>query len=164
MRFKRRYFCVEVLYQDDLNALNKIQWHKLKYTNLSETIHESIERLYGDWGMATMMPSFSVIYFNSITNLAILRTSRDMQKKFSTLLTFTTKLAQFGVTFKTVHVAGSIKKCKKFLASYCQQKLSEFNQMKSELNVDESELNTAIDMVEKLIETCEVNDNVLNFK
>lgn len=83
--------------------------NKLKHTDLSDTIHKSIEKFYGDYGMAVMMPSFSVIYYNSATNLCILRTARDLQKKFNSLLTFTNKLAEFNVYFKVVHVSGSIR-------------------------------------------------------
>ena len=64
MRFKRRYFCVEIIFQDDLKSTNLYQMNKLKHTNLSLSIHDSIEKFYGDLGMAKMMPSFSVIYFN----------------------------------------------------------------------------------------------------
>jgi ribonuclease P/MRP protein subunit POP5 len=160
MRFKRRYFCVEILFQDDLNALNKLQWHKLKHTNLTETIHESIENFYGDLGMATMMPSFSVIYFNSITNLALLRTSRDLQKKFANLLAFTRKIGQFNVTFKVVHVSGSIKKCKKFLVNFCQNRLDCLN----EKVLNNPEHKNEMEVVEKLIEVCEVDDNMFNIK
>ena len=160
MRFKRRYFCVEILFQDDLNALNKIQWHKLKHTNLTETIHDSIEKFYGDLGIATLMPSFSVIYFNSITNLALLRTSRDLQKKFANLLAFTRKIGQFNVTFKVVHISGSIKKCKKFLVTYCQNRLDSLHN-ELVINVDHK---NEMDVVEKLIEICEVDDNMFNIK
>jgi RNase P/RNase MRP subunit POP5 len=109
MRFKRRYFCVEVTFQKEASALDKIHMNKLKHTNLSETVHRSIEQLYGDYGMAVMMPSFSVIYFNSATNLAILRTARDLQKEFHALLAYVQKLADFDVSLRTVHVSGSIK-------------------------------------------------------
>ena len=109
MRFKRRYFCIEVQFQSDLSALDKLHMNKLKHTNFSETIHKSIEQLYGDYGMAVMMPSFSVIYFNSVTNMAILRTARDLQKEFHVLLTFLQKLGDFDVSLRTVHVSGSIK-------------------------------------------------------
>ncbi len=109
MRFKRRYFCFEIVFPDELTALNRLHINKLKHSDLSETIHKSIEKFYGDYGMAVMMPSFSVIYFNSATNLAIVRTARDLQKKFHTLLTFVQKLAEFSVALKVIHISGSIK-------------------------------------------------------
>lgn len=109
MRFKRRYFCLEIMFPDDLTAVDRIHMNKLKHSDLADTVHKSIEKFYGDYGMAVMMPSFSVVYFNSATNLAIVRTARDLQKKFHALLTFVQKLAEFNVSLKVVHVSGSIK-------------------------------------------------------
>ena len=168
MRFKRRYFCVEIIYQDDqINASDKIKLHKLKHTNLTETVHSSIEKFYGDYGMAVMMPSFSVIYFNSNTNLAIMRTARDLQKKFHNLLTFTRKLDQFEITFRVVHVSGSIKKCKKFLLKYCQDKLSELNiQINQNKTIEpmNEDNQMAIEVYEKLFKASQSNDNTFSVK
>ena len=121
MRFKRRYFSVEIMPQNELTKTNISLMNKLKHTDVSDTIHKSIEKLYGDYGMAVMMPSFSVIYYNSSTNLCILRTARDLQKKFNSLLTFTNKLGELNVYFKVIHVSGSIKKSKEHLAVHCQK-------------------------------------------
>lgn len=175
MRFKRRYFCVEILYNDEtltstksstsLDAsLNKIKMHKLKHTNLSETINSYIEKFYGDYGMAVMMPSFSVIYFNTNTNIAIMRTARELKDKFHNLLTFITKLAQFDVTFRVVHVSGSIKKCKKFLSIYCQKKLNEIveSHNKNVMITDENKM--VVDVYEKLLEASQSKDNLFNVK
>jgi len=175
MRFKRRYFCVEILYNDEnltstksstsLDAsLNKIKLHKLKHTNLSETINSYIEKFYGDYGMAVMMPSFSVIYFNPNTNIAIMRTARDLKNKFHNLLTFITKLAQFDVTFRVVHISGSIKKCKKFLAIYCQNKLNEMRETHNKNILANEENKMIVDVYEKLLEASQSKDNSLNVK
>lgn len=131
MRFKRRYFCVELLvssngsiHYQNIDAANN---NKLKPSDLSQEIHRSIEKFYGDYGMATMMPSFSLIYFNSNTNLAIFRIARDLAERFRHLLTFIRRIGENGVdvTFKVVHVSGSIKKCKQFLLGYCNRRLGE---------------------------------------
>ena len=115
MRFKRRYFIVELIFQMD-QANNR---QELKMKNIQDTIHQSIEKFYGDLGMAQMMPSFSIIYFNSKTNLLIMRIARELEKKFHTLLTFTKTIGDINVYFHIMHKSGSIKKCKKFLLEYC---------------------------------------------
>jgi ribonuclease P/MRP protein subunit POP5 len=151
MRFKRRYFCVQIIFQDE--SIKK-EINKLKHNQFSETIHSSIEKFYGDFGMAVMIPSFSVIYFNSSTNIAILRTARDTQKKFHSLPTFIQKIGELKVCLKTIHVSGSIKKSKKFLIDYCNQKLlSLCNQNSSE----------CLD-IKSLINICQNNHNVFNVK
>ncbi len=171
MRFKRRYFSVEIIFQqDNLNQINKFQINKLKHTQLSEAIHNSIAKLYGDYGMAVMMPSFNVIYFNTNTNLAILRTSRDLKDKFHTLLTFTKQIGQFDVSFRVIHISGSIRKCKKFLLNYCQLKLAELykqmslnSNMKLDVNQQvELDNKASAEVYEKLLQNCETNDNLLN--
>jgi len=175
MRFKRRYFCLEILFHDDSlisakssasldTSLNKIKLHKLKHTNLSESINSSIEKMYGDYGVSTMMPSFSVIYFNSSTNIAIIRSARDLKEKFHNLLMFTNKLDQFDVTFRVVHVSGSIKKCKKFLSIYCQKRLSELHESQSKSILFNEENKMVIDVYEKLLEVSLSNDNLFNMK
>jgi RNase P/RNase MRP subunit POP5 len=171
VRFKRRYFCVEVNFQEsDLNSITRrIKINKLKHLNLSDTIHKSIEKFYGDYGMATMMPSFSVIYFNLNTSLAIVRTARDLQSEFHNVLTFTRKLDDFDVAFKTVHVSGSIKKCKKFLLGYCHSRLQLVkNHISTETglkkNLDAEDEKEVVQCLEKMIECCQQDDNMFNLK
>jgi ribonuclease P/MRP protein subunit POP5 len=172
VRFKRRYFCVEVNFQEsDLNSITKrIKINKLKHLNLSDTIHKSIEKFYGDYGMATMMPSFSVIYFNLNTNLAIVRTARDLKEEFHNVLTFTRKLDDFDVAFKTIHVSGSIKKCKKYLLEYCKQRLKLINNhISTEFGIKKSSTDSdnekeVVESLEKLVECCQQDDNMFNLK
>ncbi len=114
MRFKRRYFIVELIFENDQSNRQE-----LKMKSVQDTIHQSIEKFYGDLGMAQMMPSFSIIYFNSNTNLLLMRIARELEKKFHTLLTFTKMIDNLNVYFHILHKSGSIKKCKKFLVEYC---------------------------------------------
>lgn len=169
VRFKRRYFCVEVMFQEaDLSSSAKrIKLDKIKHTSLTETIHKSIERFYGDLGMATMMPSFSVIYFNMITNLAIMRTARNLQDKFHNLLTFINKIDDFDVSFRVVHVSGSIKKCKKYLLEYCNQRLAELNSnelywLDKHKSTRQEEKAETSQVLERIATACKENDNILN--
>ena len=169
MRFKRRYFCLEVHFQDaDLSSMSKrVQIEQLRHTHLSDAIHKSIERFYGDHGMATMMPSFSIIYFNLHTRLAIMRTARDLQEQFHNVLTFTRRLLndQIEVAFQVVHVSGSIRKCKKFLLDYCHVRLQAYISEKStthEPRRSADERMEAIEALDRIIKVCEKSDNVFN--
>ena len=164
MRFKRRYFCVEILFNDEIKSSDKILVHKLKHTNLSNVINKSIEKFFGDYGVAAMMPSFSVIYYNSTTNVAILRTARDLQKKFHTLLALIQRLDDWKVTLSVIHVSGSIKKCKKFLLTYCQARLNELNEKVQKNNEMEMESKMIIDGLETMANVCQVNDSLFIMK
>jgi RNase P/RNase MRP subunit POP5 len=115
MRFKRRYFIVELIFEND----QPVNRQELKMKSIQDVIHKNMEKFYGDLGMAQMMPSFSIVYFNSNTNLLIMRIARELEKKFHTLLTFTKMIGDINVYFHILHKSGSIKKCKKFLVEYC---------------------------------------------
>ncbi|CAF0718128.1 unnamed protein product [Brachionus calyciflorus] len=167
VRFKRRYFCCELIFRDsDLNSMQtRTQMNKLKHTDLSSAIHKSIEKFYGDLGAAEMIPSFSVIYYNLNTNLCILRTARNLEKKFHTLLTFIQKIEEYDVKFKIIHKSGSIRKCKEFMLEYCTQRLFEFYR-KMAVNPKEMEVGddgkSVIKVLENIIEACEQNDYNFN--
>lgn len=150
MRFKRRYFCVELLIGSKES--------KLKPGDLSQEINRSIERLYGDYGAAKMQPSFSLIYFNTNTNLAIFRIARESRVAFHQLLTFVRRIESTDLTFKVIHVAGSIKKCKKFLIDYSNRRLQDLymEQLKGGFATNRNESDRAVvEVLEKLIKTCE---------
>ena len=166
MRFKRRYYCVEILFHDGDSVVSSLRTvQKLKHTQLNEALLAMIERLYGDYGMATMLPSFSVIYFNGSTNMAILRTSREMHQNFHTCLTYIQKLADYRVTLRVVHVSGSVKRCKKYLVNYCAQKVAELVNEQQKLksgpfaptSLEASE--QIVQCFNSLAEACKLNDN-----
>lgn len=161
MRFKRRYFCVELIFQEaDLNSIQgRLQLNKLKHNQISETINKSIEKFFGDLGAAEMTPSFSVIYHNANTNLAILRTARNLEKKFHTLLTFIQKIDQFDVKLSVIHKSGSIKKCKQFLLEYCNKKLFELYKNQNDIkNIPFDNTSSVIEVLEKMVNACEQAD------
>ena len=145
MRFKRRYFCCELILRENET--------KIRHTDLSGTINKSIEKFYGDLGAAEMTPSFSLIYFNQNTNLCILRTARNLEKKFHTLLSFIQKIEEVDVKFKVIHKSGSIKKCKKFMLEYCTEQLIELYRKN-----DTNEKKIVIDVFESMAEACKQND------
>lgn len=159
MRFKKRYFCVEInpIVDGDANkvTVNCCMNSNIKQTTLSEEIHKSIEKFYGDLGMATMMPSFGIVYFNTVTNLAILRIARDLKVKFYNLLTFIRKLDSVDVHIRVVHVSGSIKKCKKYLVQYCNAKL---NQLALDHTKRAPQPDDVIVEVQKLLTSCQENN------
>lgn len=158
MRFKRRYFCCELLVNNSDSAQNKP-----KHSDITSTINKSIEKFYGDLGAAEMIPSFSLIYFNQNTNICILRTARNLEKKFHTMLTYIQKIEDINVQFRIIHKSGSIKKCKEFLIKYCSSKLFELYS-KSHLLKTKMDNNDLIveGVLKNVIEACEKNDYNFN--
>lgn len=146
MRFKRRYFCVELL--ADVGG----EIAKIKPSDLQQEFSRSIEKFFGDFGVATMQPSFSLIYFNANTSLAVFRVGRDHRVMFHQLVTLMRRVSTTECTFRVVHVSGSIKKCKKFLLGYSHDRLNELYREEATRKTDRS---AAVEVLEKLIKACE---------
>jgi RNase P/RNase MRP subunit POP5 len=121
MRFKRRYFCIECIF----NSKTRIKNQRLTHSNLYDTIVEAIEKFYGDFGVAYMLPAFSIVYLNAYTNIAIIRISRKASIKFRTLWLLINNIEKTTVFTRIIYNSGSILKAKKFLTQYCYKKLSD---------------------------------------
>lgn len=129
MRFKRRYFCVELVVQGTTPTSNYET--KLKSSDLVVELTKSIEKFFGDLGVASMQPSFSLIYFNANTNLAIFRIAREHRAKFHQLLALVRRIDSTDLALKVIHVAGSIKQCKKYLLKDSNRKLEELAEIEA---------------------------------
>lgn len=126
MRFKRRYFCVEIVFPgSSMTSEPPTPDQKLKPSDLVQEISRSIEKFYGDLGVASMQPSFSLVHFNADTSVAIFRIARDQRAPFHHLLTLTSRVNSVELTFKVIHVSGSIRQCKKHLLDHSNRKLEE---------------------------------------
>lgn len=162
MRYKRRYICAEVEFDKyTLAKTNKLYVHKLRHTNLTKAISDAYKRYYGDYGLATFLPSFSVMYYNAYTNIAIMRTSRDAYKNFLKVLSLLKIIGSDEVTFKILHLAGSVRLCKKFLLRHCSRKLNEIENRKGASQDDEQKMEVTV--LEKIVKNCE-NINTDDFK
>lgn len=100
---------------------------KLKSSDLVQEISRSIEKFYGDLGVASMQPSFSLVHFNADTSVAIFRIAREQRASFHQLLTLVTRVNNSAaeLTFKVIHVSGSIRQCKKHLLEHSNRKLEQ---------------------------------------
>jgi RNase P/RNase MRP subunit POP5 len=158
MRYKRRYFCVELTIDKYSQVKNKFYLHQLNYTLIIETLKNAIVKYYGDYGAATMLPSFSLMYFNSYTNLMIMRTSREMYKELLRMLTLIKRVDKFNINLNVIHISGSVRQCKKYLVKYCSRRLSQIQKQKKE-----NESNKLVgEVLEKILNACDTIDNDFN--
>lgn len=125
MRYKRRYFCVELI-----QASASLEY-KLKSNDLVQELIKLIEKFFGDFGIASIQPSFSLVYFNSDTNLAIFRVARQHRADFHQLLSLVCRVDSTELAFKVIHVSGSIKQCKKYLIRHFYKRIEEFAENES---------------------------------
>jgi RNase P/RNase MRP subunit POP5 len=117
MRYKRRYVCIQLIFAKPETAC------KFKISELNEDFTETIEQCFGDFGLATLEPSFSIVYYNANTNMLILRTSRRFYTTFRSLLIFKKKVKSTDLMLNVLHASGSLKKARQFLVEYSAKKL-----------------------------------------
>lgn len=107
VRFKNRYLVCEVLWEDgkyDPGVKNK---------DFYEAIRESIGVNFGDWGTGMLMNSLSVKYWNSATNVGIVRCLRDEFRLLWAGITFINHIRNRKVRIKVVYTAGTVRNCQK---------------------------------------------------
>ncbi|CAF1106310.1 unnamed protein product [Rotaria sordida] len=118
VRVKRRYFVFQFHFNSNPTTL-------IKSSHIHTTFEMIISRLYGDVGIARFTRNLSIIYYNSSTNIAIVRCLRDDKHMLQTAATFISKLVidQIECSIQTLHVGGTIRQCKKYLINYCIEQL-----------------------------------------
>jgi ribonuclease P/MRP protein subunit POP5 len=118
VRVKRRYFVFQFHFNP--NSTNLI-----KSSHIHTAFETMITRLYGDVGIARFTRNLSIIYYNPLTRVSIVRCLRDDKHILQTAATFISKLTndQIECSIQTLHVGGSIRQCKKYLVNYCIEQL-----------------------------------------
>jgi hypothetical protein len=91
-----------------------------------------------------------------------------MKQQFHQLLTFVRKVGEANVTLRVVHVSGSVKRCKKFLVTYCGRRVAELTlemeKMKTKkMAADHQSLlavkSEILQNLSQLNEACKTDDN-----
>lgn len=100
-----------------------------------------IARLYGDFGAARFLRHLSVVYLNESTNVCIVRCLREDKDLLQSAASFINKFVDEPCqsSMQTIHVAGSIKQCKKYLVKYSVEQLLQLNAKINETNRHRSE-------------------------
>lgn len=104
VKFKSRYILVETLYNDD----------KIKHIEpgiLAQILKKNVELLFGDIGLGQISKNLQVKYVNNVTNLMILRISRDYVNLLWTILALMNELDGEKIRMHVIGVSGTIKKC-----------------------------------------------------
>ncbi|KAJ6831711.1 putative ribonuclease P/MRP protein subunit POP5 isoform X1 [Iris pallida] len=108
--FKNRYMVIEVLVNSkDSSGKDPII---VTEANVSGAIKESIEKNFGECGLAISLGSFQVKYVNSTTKLIIVRVSRDDHQKVWCAITMVRSIQNCPVTFNLLDLSGSIRACR----------------------------------------------------
>ena len=107
VKFKSRYILLEIIGQTNTNSFNS---HKFKSEQLVDKILKETNFLFGDEGFGKLKINFQLKYHNEITNLVIIRVSREYLNIIQTVLFMITNIDSKDVRLKILHVSGTIKK------------------------------------------------------
>ncbi|XP_071092869.1 ribonuclease P/MRP protein subunit POP5-like [Haliotis cracherodii] len=122
VRVKRRYLVCEVIAGEEEDT----QLQNIKELDVYRAVSGAISRAHGDYGMGLLKKSLNVKYLNIGTGMAFIRVRRGAQHLLQTALAFVKKIGNTNVTMTTLHVAGTIRSCQKFLISFHKQNLPDF--------------------------------------
>nr|AGV54785.1 ribonuclease P/MRP protein subunit POP5 [Phaseolus vulgaris] len=124
--FRNRYMVMEVFVNPNRDKVGNDSIIITQF-NVSKAVKDSLLENFGECGLASSLGSFQVKYVNSITNVCIIRVSREDYQKVWSAITMVTNIANCPVMFNLLDLSGSIRACKN-AAFKCEE--SRFEQYK----------------------------------
>ena len=142
VRIKHRYLVVRFLYpatqsqrskttnDSTRNLLNLYRPSPQSFDtrSLVRLIKNSVEYMYGDYGLGLVAPSLKVVYFSSATSTAIIRVARAHYRIVWAGLTWITNLDENAAggeqcVFSVVKVSGTIRKAEEDIISRAKEEI-----------------------------------------
>ncbi|XP_027332217.1 probable ribonuclease P/MRP protein subunit POP5 [Abrus precatorius] len=124
--FRNRYMVMEVFLNPNRDRVGDDSVIITQF-NVSKAIRDSILVNFGECGLASSLGSFQVKYVNPITNVCIIRASREEYQKVWSAITMVRNIGNCPIVFNLLDLSGSIKACKN-AALKCEE--SKFEQYK----------------------------------
>lgn len=87
-------------------------------------VKNAIANIHGDFAVASLQHSLNVKYLNPYTRILLIRAKRAAHKMVITALSFTTKIEQTEVIFRTIQISGTIRQIQKYLVVFHQRRLA----------------------------------------
>ncbi|KAJ7959481.1 Ribonuclease P/MRP protein subunit POP5 [Quillaja saponaria] len=103
--FKNRYMVMEVFLDPNRDHVGNDPIIITQF-NVSKAIKDSIQVNFGECGMASSLGSFQVKYVNPITNLCIIRISREEHQKVWSAITMVRSIGNYPVIFNLLDLSG----------------------------------------------------------
>ncbi|XP_068476857.1 probable ribonuclease P/MRP protein subunit POP5 [Phaseolus vulgaris] len=113
--FRNRYMVMEVFVNPNRDKVGNDSIIITQF-NVSKAVKDSLLENFGECGLASSLGSFQVKYVNSITNVCIIRVSREDYQKVWSAITMVTNIANCPVMFNLLDL--SEKKCIERLAPW----------------------------------------------
>lgn len=108
VKFKSRYLLIEVLSGTSSGGVHHSL--RIKKEVMAEKILKETGNLFGDLGTGQLRMNFQVLMVNEVTNLMIVRVSREQLKMLQTVLFTISRIDCKDVRIRVIHVSGTIKK------------------------------------------------------
>jgi len=136
VRFKNRYFLIEIIYSDSSQKIKN-------ESDILESIKSSIKSLFGDFGRS-VTSSMNIKYFNGETGLFIIRVDRDFYQMLWSSMTLIHRIQEVSLFFRVIHIGGTFKSCKQHAIDYDKEMIKYFkffdeNQEKEEMVEDDNQ-------------------------
>lgn len=124
--------------KDTLLSLHETSPSAINARSIANLLRNVIQDHFGDFGGGTIGLLIIVKYFSNRTSTGIIRCSRTNFHQVMAALALVTKVDNFDVVMRCVHVSGTIKKCEQFSIRRSKQLIIEMGQEKSmQSNMDE---------------------------
>lgn len=160
VRLKHRYILFDILYppssdprtgqqrekfqtfssspKDTLLSLHETSPNAINARSIASLLKSVVQDHFGDFGGGTIGLLIIVKYFSNRTSTGIIRCSRTNFHQVMAALALVTKVDNFNVVMRCVHVSGTIKKCEEFSIRRNKQLIIEMGQEKSmQSNMDD---------------------------
>lgn len=112
----------------EVNQVGKSQTSafKLREQSIHETILSEVEKIHGDFGVASIRPGFTSKYLNEHTRVAVIRIRRGPHKFVSSIIPLIKYIDGKRVIVNTLYLGATIKHCFFFVKTYQQRKFDEY--------------------------------------
>ncbi|CAB4001836.1 Ribonuclease P MRP subunit POP5 [Paramuricea clavata] len=117
VRLKSRYLLMEIRFEDGLVD------QSLSSSTVYHDILRSVENTYGDYGFGCIKMSFKVKYVNPFTGVVFVKCSRDYYRMLWHAVTFLKEVNGRQCSMNTLHLAGTINSCQRFLVKHNKKQL-----------------------------------------
>nr|CAG4637455.1 EOG090X0GYO [Ceriodaphnia reticulata]SVE73277.1 EOG090X0GYO [Ceriodaphnia reticulata] len=121
VRFKNRYFTVEILLSDG----SAVESLNLKPYDIFKSILDVTEQIHGEFGAAAIRNGLDVKYCNENTQTAIIRCRHGPHRLLASSLPFLTNIGKRKIQLRGIYTGATMVKCFKFLKKHHQEKLNE---------------------------------------
>ncbi|KAK3246965.1 hypothetical protein CYMTET_43521 [Cymbomonas tetramitiformis] len=120
VRFKNRYLLLEVVWKDGKSDST------VGEDQLLSAFRESLGLNFGDVGRGVAAQSLQVKYFNPLTNLCIIRCSRDSYRQVWCAITLISEIRKRTVMLRMIHLGGSVRTCQTSALKYNLSVIKDF--------------------------------------